>query len=58
MIYDMRIYDVQPGAVPRYMEAAREVARKIREDHGVKLPRLNLSSTGCTWIPPPEESAR
>ena len=37
MIYDMRIYDVQPGAVPRYMEAVREVALKIREDHGVKL---------------------
>ena len=37
MIYDMRIYDVQPGAVPRYLEAVREVALKIRQDHGVKL---------------------
>ena len=37
MIYDMRIYDVLPGAVPRYMEAVREVALKIRQDHGVKL---------------------
>ena len=30
MIYDMRIYDLQPGAVPRYMEAARDIAMKIR----------------------------
>ena len=37
MIYDMRIYDLQPGAVPRYMEAARDIVLKIREDHGVKL---------------------
>ena len=37
MIYDMRIYDLQPGAVPRYMQAVREVALKIRQDHGVKL---------------------
>ena len=36
MIYDMRIYDVQPGAVPRHMEAVRDTALKIREDHGVK----------------------
>ena len=30
MIYDVQIYDFQPGAVPQYMDAAREVALKIR----------------------------
>ena len=33
----MRMYDFNPGDVPKYMEAVREVALKIREDHGVKL---------------------
>ena len=37
MIYDMRIYDLKPGSVPQYMDAVREVAFKIRQDHGVKL---------------------
>jgi len=37
LIYDMRIYDVKPGAVPQYMEAVREISLKIRADHGVKL---------------------
>ncbi len=37
MIYDMRIYDLKPGSVPRYMAAVREVALKIREENGVKL---------------------
>ena len=37
MIYDMRIYDLQPGGVPQYMAAVREVALQIRKDHGVKL---------------------
>ena len=42
MIYDMRIYDLKPGSVPQYMEAVREVAFKIRQDHGVKLAGLVL----------------
>ena len=37
MIYDMRIYDLQLGAVPEYMAAVRELALPIRRDHGVKL---------------------
>jgi hypothetical protein len=37
MIYDMRTYDLKPGTVAKYMDAVREVALKIREDHGVKL---------------------
>ena len=37
MIYDMRTYDLQPGAVQQYMDAVREVALPIREDHRVKL---------------------
>ncbi len=37
MIYNMRIYDLKPGAVPDYMAAVSKVALKIREDHGIKL---------------------
>ena len=37
MIYNMRVYDLKPGAVPEYMAAVREIALKIREDHGIKL---------------------
>ena len=37
MIYNMRVYDLKPGAVPEYMSAVREIALKIREDHGIKL---------------------
>lgn len=37
MIYDMRTYDLQLGAVPKFMDAVREVGLKVREDHGVKL---------------------
>ena len=37
MIYDMRTYDLQLGAVPKFMDAVREVGLKVRQDHGVKL---------------------
>lgn len=37
VIYDMRIYDLQPGSTPQYQAAVREVGLKVREDHGVKL---------------------
>ena len=37
MIYDMRIYDLQPGATQTYMDAVREVALPVREDQGIKL---------------------
>ncbi len=37
MIYNMRVYDLKPGAVPEYMKAVKEVALKIREDQGIKL---------------------
>lgn len=37
MIYDMRIYDLQPGSTQKYMDAVREVALRIREDNGIKL---------------------
>ena len=37
MIYDMRIYDLNPDSVEKYMGAVREVTLKIREDYGVKL---------------------
>lgn len=37
MIYDMRTYDIQPGALQTYMEAVRDVALPVREDNGIKL---------------------
>ena len=46
MIYDMRIYDVKPGLVQQYMDAVREVALKIREDHGVKLAGWYYTDVG------------
>ena len=32
MIYDMRTYDLQPGAVQQYMDAVREVALDNRAE--------------------------
>ncbi|MCI0439521.1 MAG: NIPSNAP family protein [Chloroflexi bacterium] len=46
MIYDMRIYDLQPGAVPKYMDAVRDVALKIREDYGIKLAGWYYTDVG------------
>ena len=46
MIYNMRIYDLKPGAVPQYMAAAGEVALKIRADHGVKLAGWYYADVG------------
>ena len=37
MIYDMRTYDLNPGALQPYMDAVREVALLIREDNGITL---------------------
>ena len=37
MIYDMRTYDLNPGALQTYMDAVREVALPLREDYGIKL---------------------
>jgi len=37
MIYDMRTYDLQPGALQQYTDAVREVALPLREEHGIKL---------------------
>ena len=37
MIYDMRTYDLNPGALQAYMDAVREVALPLREEHGIKL---------------------
>ena len=47
MIYNMRIYDLQPGTVPQYMAAVRELALKIREDHGVKLAGWYYTDIGA-----------
>lgn len=37
MIYNMRMYDFNPGDVPKYMDAVRDIALKVRQDHGAKL---------------------
>lgn len=37
MIYDMRIYDLQPGSIPNFMSAVGEIALRIRQDYGIKL---------------------
>ncbi|MEE8362787.1 MAG: NIPSNAP family protein [Dehalococcoidia bacterium] len=37
MIYDMRIYDLQPGGVPKFIDAVRDIGLKVREDAGIKL---------------------
>ena len=37
MIYDMRTYDLQLGAIKKYMDAVSDVALPIREDYGIKL---------------------
>ena len=37
MIYDMRTYDLNPGALQAYMDAVREVALPLREYYGIKL---------------------
>jgi hypothetical protein len=37
MIYDMRTYDLNPGALQTYMAAVKEVALPIREDNGITL---------------------
>jgi len=37
MIYNMRVYDLKLGTVPKYMEAVRDIALPIREKNGVKL---------------------
>ncbi len=46
MIYNMRIYDLKVGTVPQYMAAVREVALKIRDDHGVKLAGWYYADVG------------
>ena len=42
MIYDMRTYDLNPGALQAYMDAVREVALPLREDNGIKLAGVVL----------------
>ena len=37
MIYDMRTYDIEPGKIPDFMAAVREVALPVRLAHGIKL---------------------
>lgn len=46
MIYDMRIYDLVPGAREAYMEAAREVALPVRRRYGIKLAGWFYSEVG------------
>jgi len=46
MIYDMRIYDLKPGAVPEYMAAVKEIALPVRQQYGVKLAGFYYTEVG------------
>jgi hypothetical protein len=37
MLFDLRTYDLKPGALPAYRDAVREVALPVRQRYGVKL---------------------
>ena len=37
MIYDVRSYDLRPGALPAYRDAVREVALPVRQRYGIAL---------------------
>ena len=37
MIYDVRMYNLKPGAVNDYIPAVREVGLPLRESHGIQL---------------------
>ncbi len=42
----MRIYDLQPGSVPQYMAAVRDIAKPVREDYGIKLAGWYYTDVG------------
>lgn len=46
MIYDMRIYDIQPGRLEEYMAAVREVGLPVRQRYGVKLAGWYYTEVG------------
>ena len=46
MIYDLRIYDLRPGALPEYMAAVREVALPVRQRCGVTLVSWYFTEIG------------
>ena len=46
MIYDFRMYTLQPGATPDYMAAVKELALPIRQKYGIKLAGWYYSDIG------------
>ena len=46
MIYDFRVYTLNPGATPDYMEGVRELGLPIRQRHGVTLSGWYHSDIG------------
>ena len=46
MIYDFRMYTLQPGSTPEYMAAVKELALPIRHKYGVKLAGWYYSDVG------------
>ena len=46
MIYDFRVYTLEPGATPDYMAGVRELGLPIRQRHGVTLSGWYHSDIG------------
>ena len=46
MIYDFRVYTLNPGATPDYMDGVRELGLPIRQRHGVTLSGWYHSDIG------------
>jgi NIPSNAP len=46
MLYDMRSYDLRPGALQAYMDAVREVALPVRQRYGIKLAGWYYTEVG------------
>ena len=46
MIFDVRSYDLRPGALPAYRDAVREVALPVRRPYGIALAGWFSAETG------------
>lgn len=46
MIYDFRMYTLQPGSTPDYLEGVRELGLPIRQRHGITLSGWYRSDIG------------
>ena len=50
MIYDFRVYTLEPGTTPDYMAGVRELGLPIRQRHGMADTSATRSTT-CTRPP-------